>query len=308
VIVRPCPNVVACPGTDEPISNYSSEASDLLDYISTFFAYGPDGPTPPLLQNWTATGCEKTYISTISQQDADFQAQSSAMLCANHGQLPGITLVFNQPQTCCVPCPDGTQFCYTVPGFLFSASNLATANGLAEALACHLAPQHKICLGSMPSECCMNQFFSATITATGPLVQGSGNNWFITDGVLPIGLQLTSNGGNTAILSGTPTVTGSYDFSITIMTSSGDTMTKNFQLCVVSIDPSSATLSAGQVGTVYTSTFSDTSGCAVAPLNFQVIGTLPPGLTLNQTTGVLTGTPTTAGTYTFSILLQDSST
>jgi hypothetical protein len=32
---------------------------------------------------------------------------------------------------------------------------------------------------------------------------------------------------------------------------------------------------------------------------------LPPGLTLNQATGVITGTPTTLGTYQFKIVVKD---
>jgi large repetitive protein len=42
-----------------------------------------------------------------------------------------------------------------------------------------------------------------------------------------------------------------------------------------------------------------------APYTYTVVGTLPPGLTL--TGGVLSGTPTTAGTYPFSIRATDAS-
>ena len=36
-------------------------------------------------------------------------------------------------------------------------------------------------------------------------------------------------------------------------------------------------------------------------------GALPPGLTLNASTGLLSGTPTTAGTYSFTVKVTDSS-
>src|SRR6185369_5742516 len=49
----------------------------------------------------------------------------------------------------------------------------------------------------------------------------------------------------------------------------------------------------GQVGQPYNSSFIVTGG--VSPYTFSIInGSLPPGLTLNPTTGALTGTPTTA--------------
>ena len=56
----------------------------------------------------------------------------------------------------------------------------------------------------------------------------------------------------------------------------------------------------GTVGTAYTATFTVTGG--TAPFTYSKdSGTLPPGLTLGTSTGKLTGTPTTAGTYTFTI-------
>ncbi len=42
------------------------------------------------------------------------------------------------------------------------------------------------------------------------------------------------------------------------------------------------------------------------PPYFIFGGTLPPGLTLNNTTGIISGTPTTPGVYTFTPLVQDS--
>lgn len=57
--------------------------------------------------------------------------------------------------------------------------------------------------------------------------------------------------------------------------------------------------STGTVGTTY-STYSFTAS-GTSPITFaQASGTLPPGLTL-ASTGVLSGTPTTAGTYTFTV-------
>jgi large repetitive protein len=61
----------------------------------------------------------------------------------------------------------------------------------------------------------------------------------------------------------------------------------------------------GQVGVAYSSAV----GCAAcqAPQTFTITsGSLPPGLTLTAATGAITGTPTTAGVYTFSMQVVDS--
>lgn len=63
-------------------------------------------------------------------------------------------------------------------------------------------------------------------------------------------------------------------------------------------------LVGGVVGTAYSATFSAVDG--FAPFTFtKQTGTLPPPLTLS-TAGVLSGTPNAAGTYNFTIQVQDS--
>lgn len=61
----------------------------------------------------------------------------------------------------------------------------------------------------------------------------------------------------------------------------------------------------GTVGVGYSVTFTASGG--VPPRTWSVLsGTVPPGLTLNGSTGVLSGTPTAAGTSTFTIQVTDS--
>jgi hypothetical protein len=60
----------------------------------------------------------------------------------------------------------------------------------------------------------------------------------------------------------------------------------------------------GVIGASYSFSYSASDG--LAPYKYRVVsGTLPPGLALNQNTGALTGTPTTAGTYTFRVRATD---
>jgi hypothetical protein len=65
-----------------------------------------------------------------------------------------------------------------------------------------------------------------------------------------------------------------------------------------------ATLSNGTVGTAYSQTLQATGG--TQPYAWEVTaGTLPAGLSLNASTGAITGTPTTATTYNFTVMVVD---
>ncbi|WP_184711466.1 putative Ig domain-containing protein, partial [Rhizobium lusitanum] len=68
--------------------------------------------------------------------------------------------------------------------------------------------------------------------------------------------------------------------------------------------PAAGALPAGQMNTAYSQTVTASSG--TAPYDYAVTGTLPAGLTLNHATGAITGTPTAAGSYSFSISATDA--
>lgn len=70
----------------------------------------------------------------------------------------------------------------------------------------------------------------------------------------------------------------------------------------ITISPSS--VSQGITNTAYSVTFSATGG--QAPYTWSNTGTLPPGITLNGSTGQLSGTPPTPGTWSFTVRVIDS--
>ncbi len=151
----------------------------------------------------------------------------------------------------------------------------------------------------------LNVPYSASMSATGGTAPF---NWAITSGSLPPGLML---GASTGQISGTPYVQGTYSFTLRAMDSSTPARSdsRSFTLKVgTAPDPlhiSTTTLSGGTVGTAYSATLAATGG--TAPLTWrQSTGSLPPGLTLAASSGTISGTPSSAGSYTFSITAADA--
>nr|WP_254004824.1 putative Ig domain-containing protein [Pleomorphomonas sp. NRK KF1] len=74
----------------------------------------------------------------------------------------------------------------------------------------------------------------------------------------------------------------------------------------IALSPAAGALTAGEVGTAYSATFTASGG--TAPYSYAVTaGALPAGLSL-AANGALTGTPTTAGTANFTITATDANT
>ena len=71
-----------------------------------------------------------------------------------------------------------------------------------------------------------------------------------------------------------------------------------FQLVLVAV-----VLPGGSIGAAYSETISAQGG--TAPYVFTLSGSLPPGLALSSS-GVISGTPTTAGTYSFAVEVTDA--
>lgn len=147
--------------------------------------------------------------------------------------------------------------------------------------------------------------FNAPLNATG----GSGHyNFAVAAGsALPPGMTLSAGG----ILGGTPTTAGAFSFTIVAADSAtvGRAGTKQYSLTInaaakLSLNP--ATLASGAVGSSFGPvTFKVLGGYGAYTLALAKGSVLPPGLTLRN--GVLSGTPTTAGTIAFTITATDNS-
>jgi len=115
-----------------------------------------------------------------------------------------------------------------------------------------------------------------------------------------------ASGGGTSSVSGSATVSGlsagtSYSFSMTATSASGtDTRSYSFSTEAVVTNPPAWTdnaLGGFQVGVAYSDGVSATN----SPTYSVSAGSLPAGVSLNTSTGAVTGTPTTAGSYSFTL-------
>ena len=146
----------------------------------------------------------------------------------------------------------------------------------------------------------------------------SGGTFAIIAGSLPPGLSMPSSyGASGTIVAGTPTRQGTFAFTVKGTDQQGQPLQQAYSITVGPAPPlaivlpaSGPTLSPGQAGMAYAQNFFLSGG--VAPYTWSVAsGQLPPGLALTTTAAPtdnnnqLAGTPTTGGTFVFTMKVTD---
>ena len=122
---------------------------------------------------------------------------------------------------------------------------------------------------------------------------------------------------STGAITGKPTgpAVGTISFTVTVTDSESPTKTATQNLSIVITAPqltvttTTASLPTGVLGNTYSTTLAASGGAGA--YTWAVTGgnaSLPPGLTLNTATGVISGTPTATGQTTFTVTVTDSET
>lgn len=137
----------------------------------------------------------------------------------------------------------------------------------------------------------------ASANATAP------ENWSLCLTDLPAGLALSPSG----LLSGTPTEAGTFRFHLTLTDGSGQEAGRWFQFTTQpEVRPiiETASLPDGSVGSPYAAMLNAMG--SIEPYDWLITeGSLPPGMNMIRC-GLLGGTPTTPGLYSFRVIVLDA--
>jgi YVTN family beta-propeller protein len=210
---------------------------------------------------------------------------ASAITCAlttGSSLPPGVTMTTNTTANSCDL--SGTP---TAPGtYSFGVTTTSTVNGEVQTS----TQLYTIVVATPPA---LTAGQSYTNTPTVPHDTGTTFSCAVTDGALPAGVTLNTS---TCQISGTPTDAGVYPFTITTTSTVGGKTKTGIQPYTLVVNPPNGTVGVGYTDVIpVPHDVSTTFTCTVKD------GALPPGVTLNASTCQLSGTPTTPGTYNFTI-------
>ncbi len=156
--------------------------------------------------------------------------------------------------------------------------------------------------------------YSQPLTATGSVSTAPSLYWGITEGALPPGLSLHTQ---TGVISGTPTVAGTYNYTVRMNELTGRMRVATPRAYLHTIQPASAVTSPvrittrtnpvdGRVGNTYPAQIFRAEGGSGSYRWAITSGALPAGITLDSATGILSGTPTTAGSFNAAMKAYDA--
>ncbi len=164
-----------------------------------------------------------------------------------------------------------------------------------------------------------------TIAAGGPLTASAGTAYsqtFTFSGGtqpfagyqvtnLPAGLAISGSNANSVTVSGTPTSAGSFALVVSgtdASTGAGPFNTSQGFTLVVNAPTLALTPATGSFTANYAVAYSQaiTATGGVGPYTYSLTGNLPAGVTLNASTGLLSGSPTASGSFNFAVTATDT--
>ncbi len=144
--------------------------------------------------------------------------------------------------------------------------------------------------------------YSQTLAAGGGVTPYT---WRVSAGALPTALALS----NTGVISGTPTVVGTFTFTVTVTDSKGTIASRGLSITIaapsVTLAVTTTTLPNATRNLVYQATLAALGG--TKPYTWSISsGKLPTGLVLGSTTGVISGASRFTGTTYFTVKVKDA--
>jgi hypothetical protein len=136
--------------------------------------------------------------------------------------------------------------------------------------------------------------YSTTLTATGtPTI-----TWSLQSGSLPAGLGFSAAG----VLSGIPTAAGTFGFTIQAANATAPNASQTVSITIAAAGTLPVITSPAPPSGFTNANYSFTpSATGTAPITWSIVGNLPPGLNIAPSTGAITGIPSAAGTFVFTL-------
>jgi hypothetical protein len=307
-------------GTNGEIAVYPSDTTDLVIDIDGYFAQATpgDGLAFNSLTPCRAVDTRGTIGAFIGQQTFNIEGSacqppsSAAGYVMNATALPQARLGFLTLWPDGLPLPLASTLNAIDGAFTSNMAIVGTTNGSIDAYASgstnllldlsgYMAPLGPLSVTTTQlPQGVTGQSYSAQLQATGGEPPYA---WAITSGTLPPGLTMTSAG----VLSGIPTTAGSYPITVQASDQFNQTASANLSITVIqgTLIITTQSLPNGTQGVVYNATLGAAGG--TPPYTWSIVsGTLPAGLNLNTSSGLIFGTPTTPGTSSFGVKVTDS--
>ena len=202
------------------------------------------------------------------------------------------------------PAPVATEVGTLNLTFALTDSGTPTALTATQQVALTITPATPITFaGAVPATATYNVAFTGSATASG----GAGSLMYsVLTGSLPAGLTLNAASG---VISGTPTASGTFSFTIQAADAYGDSASKAYSIVVnypALTITNAATLPTGFAGSNYSQMLTASGGSGAGySWALKAGSSLPAGLNLSAA-GMITGKPTTSGPSSFTITVTDS--
>jgi hypothetical protein len=184
----------------------------------------------------------------------------------------------------------------TTAGSYTFAVNVTDAHNGSATTSITLVVNAQLAVGLSPPTGEIHTFFTYTLATggTGPYT------WTVISGTLPGSITLKSTGA----LSGTPPATGTSTFKVQVTDADGAVATGTDSVTII-LGPvlTFTTPPAGLLNTPYSDMLSASGG--TTPYTWAVGSGLPPGLSLSSV-GLLSGTPTAMGSFSFTVTVTDA--
>ncbi|MFM5903466.1 MAG: putative Ig domain-containing protein [Microbacteriaceae bacterium] len=252
------------------------------------FTVSPKHPvitTSSLADGTVATAYSRSLAASLGYRQYSNWAVASGSL------PPGVTLNSSTGELSGTPTASGT---YSVQ---FTVDSRAMTS-VRKALSIVVNKKSQTIAFSQPGTMTIDDTAAAGATATSSLsVAYSTNNASIC--------TVASNGTITAVGAGTCIVTATQSGNGTY--SAASNVAQSFTIRHKAPVITTSSLNDGRIGSAFSQSLAATLGNGTYSNWTVVSGSLPPGLSISSSTGAITGTPTTAGTYSISFRVESAS-